>query len=82
MSVGFHPNTSAAAFPPKSTFAFTPWVKPSKFQNPFYLPLGSASVDCQPFFNRGISDKPSWAMVTQGNAREAALASRTRKDFG
>jgi hypothetical protein len=82
MSAGFSPDTSAAAFPPKSTFAFTFQVKPGKFQNPFYLPIGSASIDCQPFFNRGISDKPSWAMVTKGDVREAALASRTRKDFG
>jgi hypothetical protein len=27
-------------------------------------------------------NKPSWAVVTKGNAREAALASRTRKNFG
>jgi hypothetical protein len=54
MSAGFSPDTSAAAFPPKSTFAFTPWVKPSKFQNPYHGPIGSASVDFQPFFNCGL----------------------------
>jgi hypothetical protein len=42
MSAGFYPDTSAAAFPPKSTFAFTLQVKPGKFQNPFHWPIGSA----------------------------------------
>jgi hypothetical protein len=36
---GFSPDTSAATFPPKSTFAFTLQVKPGKFQNPFHGPL-------------------------------------------
>jgi hypothetical protein len=54
MSTGFYPDTSAAAFPPKSAFAFTLQVKPGNFQNPFNLPIGSASVDCQPFFNCGL----------------------------
>jgi hypothetical protein len=49
-----YPDTSAAAFPPKSTFAFTLQVKPGTFQNPFHLPIGSASVDFQPFFNCGL----------------------------
>jgi hypothetical protein len=44
----------AAAFKSKSTFAFTLQVKPGKFQNPFHGPIGSASVDFQPFFNCGI----------------------------
>jgi hypothetical protein len=39
MSAGFSPDTSAAAFPPKSTFAFILQVKPSKFQNAFHGPL-------------------------------------------
>jgi hypothetical protein len=51
MSAGFSPDTSTAAFPPKSTLAFTLQVKPSKFQNPFHVPIGSASVNFQPFFN-------------------------------
>jgi hypothetical protein len=51
MSAGFSPDTSTAAFQPKSTFAFTLQVKPGKFQNPFHGPIGSASVDFQPFFN-------------------------------
>jgi hypothetical protein len=54
MSAGFTPDTSAAAFPPKSTFAFTLQVKPGKFQNPYHGPIGSASVDFQPFFNCGL----------------------------
>jgi hypothetical protein len=54
MSAGFSPDTSAAAFPPKSTFAFTLWVKPSKFQNAFHCPILSASVDCQQIFNCGL----------------------------
>jgi hypothetical protein len=29
-------------------------VKPGNFQNPFDLPIGSASVDFQPFFNCGL----------------------------
>jgi hypothetical protein len=36
MSAGFSPDTSAAAFPPKSTFAFTLQVKPGKFKNDFH----------------------------------------------
>jgi hypothetical protein len=54
MSAGFHPNTSASAFPQQSTFAFTLQVKPGKLQNPFHRPMGSASVDFQPFFNCGL----------------------------
>jgi hypothetical protein len=54
MSAGFSPDTSATAFKAKSTFAFTLQVKPGKFQNPFYLLIGSASVDFQPFFNCGL----------------------------
>jgi hypothetical protein len=54
MSAGFYPDTAAAAFPPKSTFAFTLQVKPGKFQNAFHEPIGSASVDFQPFFNCGL----------------------------
>jgi hypothetical protein len=50
----FYPDTSAASFPPKSTFAFTLWVKPSKFQNAFHCPILSASVDCQQIFNCGL----------------------------
>jgi hypothetical protein len=45
MSAGFYPDTSAAAFPLKSAFPFILQVKPGKFQNPFYLPIGSASID-------------------------------------
>jgi hypothetical protein len=54
MAAGFYPDTSADAFPPKSTFAFTFQVKPGKLQNPFDWPIGSASVDVQPFFNCGL----------------------------
>jgi hypothetical protein len=54
MSAGFYPDTSAAAFKAKSTFAFTLQVKPGKLQNPFRGPIGSASVDFQPFFNCGL----------------------------
>jgi hypothetical protein len=56
MSAGFSPDTSAAAFPPKSTLAFTLQLKPGKLQNPFHGPIGSASVDFQPFFNCGLLD--------------------------
>jgi hypothetical protein len=54
MSAGFSPDTSAAAFPPKSTFAFTFQVKAGKFQNPFHGTIGSASVDFQQIFNCGL----------------------------
>jgi hypothetical protein len=54
MSAGFYPDTSAAAFPPKSTFAFTLQVNPGKLQNPFDWPIRSASMDFQPFFNCGL----------------------------
>jgi hypothetical protein len=54
MSAGFSPDTSAAAFPPKSAFAFAFQVKPGKFQNPFHGPIGSAYVDFQPIFDCGL----------------------------
>jgi hypothetical protein len=54
MSAGFSPDTSAAAFPPKSTFAFTLQVKPGKLQNPFDLPIGSASIEFLQIFNCGL----------------------------
>jgi hypothetical protein len=54
MSAGFSPDTSVAAFPPKSIFAFTLWVKPGKFQNACHWPIASASIECQPFFNCGL----------------------------
>jgi hypothetical protein len=47
MSAGLYLDTSAAAFKKKSTFAFTFWVKPGKFQNGFHCPILSASVNCQ-----------------------------------
>jgi hypothetical protein len=40
MPAGFHPDTSAAAFQPKSTFAFTLWVRPDMLQDTFYLLIG------------------------------------------
>jgi hypothetical protein len=54
MSAGLYPDTSAAAFKKKSTFAFTFWVKLGKFQNAFHCPILSASVDCQQIFNCGL----------------------------
>jgi hypothetical protein len=56
MSSGLSPDTSAAAFAPKSTFAFNLQVKPGTFQNPIHGPIGSASVDFQPFFICGLQD--------------------------
>jgi hypothetical protein len=51
MSAGFYPDTSAAAFKPKSTFAFTLWwVNPCKFPNAFHRPILSASMDSQAIF--------------------------------
>jgi hypothetical protein len=35
MSAGFHPNTSASAFPQQSRFAFTFQVKPGKVPKSF-----------------------------------------------
>jgi hypothetical protein len=54
ISTGFHPDTSAATFKPKSTFAFTLRVKPCKLQDAFNFPILSASMDFQQFFNCGL----------------------------
>jgi hypothetical protein len=54
MSAGFYPDTSAAAFKAKSTFAFTLQVKPGKLQNPFHGPIGSASIDFLQIFYCGL----------------------------
>jgi hypothetical protein len=54
MSVGFHPDTSASAFQPKSPFAFTLQVKPGKLHDASHWPLGSASRDIQPFIICGL----------------------------
>jgi hypothetical protein len=54
MSAGFYPDTSAAAFQPQSTFAFTFQVKTAKFQNPFHFPIGSSSNAFRQFFNCGL----------------------------
>jgi hypothetical protein len=51
---GFHPDTSAAAFKPKSPFAFILRVKPSKLQDAFHFPILSGSMDFPQFFNCGL----------------------------
>jgi hypothetical protein len=51
---GFHPDTSAAAFQPKSRFPFTLRVKPCQLQDAFHCPILSGSMDFQQFFNCGL----------------------------
>jgi hypothetical protein len=46
-------------------------VKPGKFPNAFHWPIGSASIDFQPFFDSGIQDQIDGEL---GSIKERVLA--------